>query len=96
MKIKIGAKAFDKNSLKLIDSIDYFPRKEWIYLTDILYCAPSGEFVLETMWQLNPMYYENELEDGTMKQADFEPHTEYKIITDKKAAELQEAAVWEI
>ena len=96
MKIKIGMKTFEKNSLEMVDSIDHLPRKEWIYFTETLYLAPSGEFILETMWQLNHIYYEDQLEDGTMKEADFEPNTEYKILSDEEAAEFQEAAVWEV
>ena len=96
MKIKIDSKTFEKNSLKIIDSVDHLPRKEWIYFTEALYLAPSGEFILETMWQLNQIYYENELTDGTMKEKDFEPHIEYMILSDEEATEWQEAVVWEV
>lgn len=96
MKIKIGTKTFEKNSLEMVDSIDHLPRREWIYFTEILYLAPSGEFILETMLQLNHVYYEDLLRNGLAKETDFEPKTEYKILTDKEAAEWQEAAVWEI
>ena len=96
MKIKIGTKTFEKNSLEFLDSINFLPSKEWIFYAETLYIALSGEFVLESTWQLNRMRYEDQLKDGVMKEEDFEPHTEYKILTDKEAAEWQEAAVWEI
>ena len=94
MKITIDKKIYETNDLEIIDCIDKFCWKEFIYFTEILFKTDKGEYILERSWELNPEWAESGIEDGTITQDDLEPKSEYKLMcTEEKEAWLEES-VW--
>ena len=97
MEIKIGSKFFESNTLEMIDSISHLPTKDWIYFTETLYLAPSGEFILKTEILLNALRYGPMNENGdVLPGADLKPQIEYQILSEAEAEAWQEASVWEV
>ena len=96
MIIKVNSKDYEKDNLRLIDSISRFEWQEYIYYTENLYISEDGAYILETMWQLSPLWAKSGIEDGTISQEDLEPKTEYKLMcTEEKEAWLEDS-VWEV
>ena len=96
MKITIDEKIYETDDFELIDNIDKFSRQEFLYLTETLYKTADGEYVLETSWQLNPLWAKSGIEDGTISPDNLEPKTEYKIVCVAEKDAWLEESIWEV
>ena len=96
MIITINGREFEKESLEFIDSIDRFSWQEFIYFTEILYKTEDGEYILETMWQLNPEWHKGEVENGVLTEEDLKEKDEYRLMSFEEADAWLDGAVWEV
>ena len=96
MIITINGREFEKESLEFIDSIDRFSWQEFIYFTEILYKTEDGEYILETMWQLNPEWHKDEVENGVLTEEDLKEKDEYRLMSFEEADAWLDGAVWEV
>ena len=96
MIITIDGWEFEKESLEFIDSIDRFSWQEFIYFTEILYKTEDDEYILETMWQLNPEWHKDEVKSGVLTEEDLEEKDEYRLMSFEEADAWLDGAVWEV
>ena len=94
MIITINGREFEKESLEFIDSIDRFSWQEFIYFTEILYKTGDGEYILETMWQLNPDWHKDEVENGVLTEEDLKEKDEYRLMSFEEADAWLDGAVY--
>ena len=94
MIITINGREYEKESLEFIDSIDRFSWQEFIYFTEILYKTEDGEYILETMWQLNPEWHKGEVESGVLTEEDLEEKDEYRLMSFEEADAWLDGAVY--
>ena len=96
MIITINGREHEKENLEFIDSIDHFSWQEFIYFTEILYKTEDGEYILETMWKLNPEWHKGEVESGVLTEEDLEEKDEYRLMSFEEADAWLDGAVWEV
>lgn len=96
MIITIDGREYEKESLEFIDSIDRFSWQEFIYFTEILYKTEDGEYILETMWQLNPEWHKDEIECGILTEDDLKEKDEYRLMSFEEADAWHRGVVWEV
>ena len=96
MIITINGREFEKESLEFIDSIDRFSWQEFLYFTEILYKTEDGGYILETMWQLNPEWHKDEVENGVLTEEDLKEKDEYRLMSFEEADAWLDGAVWEV
>ena len=85
MIISVDSKNYEKDYLKMLDSVNDTTSAEFIYYCETLYKAPDGEYILEVSWQLNPWWYEDELAEGILPEKAMRPKTEYKRLSMEEA-----------
>ena len=94
--ITINGREFEKESLEFIYSIDRFSWQEFIYFTEILYKTEDGEYILETMWKLNPEWRKDEVENGVLTEEDLKEKDEYRLMSFEEADAWLDGAVREV
>ena len=94
MIITTNGREYEKESLEFIDSIDRFSWQEFIYFTEILYKTEDGEYILETMWKLNPEWRKDEVENGVLTEEDLKEKDEYRLMSFEEADAWLDGAVY--
>ena len=89
MQIEINSKKYDYNKLYLVDSISRFEWEKYNFFIEKLYISEFGEYILETRYQLNRAYPENDIE------TDFEEKVEYRVVSFEEADAWLDDAIWQ-
>ena len=96
MIIRIDSVNYEKNTLEIIDSVNNFSQDEFIYITETLYKAKNGKYILEAQWQLNPEWNKDSIKSGVLTADDLLPLETYRILSDEEATEWLDMAVWNV
>ena len=87
---------FNSLFIAILTGVSHFSWHKFLYFTENLYKAKTREYILETKWQLSPVYHKDNIANGTITEDELLPKTEYRLMSFLEADTWLENAVWEV